>query len=96
MSKLSNDDILKLASLARLRLTAAEVEKYKKELSSILEYVEVLNKVDVSGLKPTFQVTGLTNVARTDEIVDYGTSAKDLLKNVPNHDGSYIKVRRMI
>lgn len=96
MSKLSKEDILKLAGLARLGLTDVEVTKYQKELTSILEYVELLNSVDVSGLKPTYQVSGLTNVARSDEIIDYGVSPKELLKNVPALDGKYIKVRRMI
>lgn len=96
MSKLSHEDILKLAYLARLRLTDDEVKKYQKELSSILEYVQHLDSVDVTGLEPTYQVTGLTNVTRTDTEINYGVSNKDLLGNVPSRDGAYIKVRRMI
>ena len=93
---IKKQDILKLARLARLRLTDAEVEKYQKELSSILEYVEHLNTVDVSNITPTYQVSGLTNVAREDELIDYGVSNKELLSNVPQHDGLYIKVKRML
>ncbi len=96
MSKLSKEDILKLAFLARLKLSDDEVEKYQKELSSILEYAQQLDSVDVSGLEPTYQVTGLTNVARQDEVIDYGISTEDLLSNVPAREGAYIKVRRMI
>lgn len=96
MSKLSKEDVLKLAKLARLRLTEEEVELYQKELSSILGYVEHLNEVDVAGLEPTYQVTGLMNVTRPDEVVDYGVSQEELLKNVPVREGAYIKVRRMI
>lgn len=96
MSQLSKQDILKLARLARLRLNDAEVEKYQKELSAILGYVEHLDSVDVSDLTPTYQVSGLTNVTRDDEIIDYKTSQEDLLKNVPARDGAYIKVKRML
>jgi len=96
MSKLSSEDILKLARLARLHLSQDEVLQYQKELSSILGYVEQLDSVDVSGVEPTYQVTGLTNVTRTDELIDYGVSQADLLKNVPTKEGAYIKVRRMI
>lgn len=96
MTKLSRDDILKLARLARLRLSDAEVETYQKELSAILDYVAHLDSVDTEGLEPTYQVTGLTNVARADVIKDYGASQKELLKNVPQLSGDYIKVRRMI
>ena len=96
MSQLSKQDILKLARLARLRLSNDEVEKYQKELSAILGYVEHLDSVDTSGLMPTYQVSGLTNVVREDEIIDYGMSQEDLLKNVPILDGAYIKVKRML
>ncbi len=96
MSKLSAEDILKLARLARLHLSQEEVIQYQKELSSILGYVEHLDSVDVSGVSPTYQVTGLTNVMRSDDVIDYGMSQDDLLKNVPSKEGAYIKVRRMI
>ena len=96
MSKLSKEDILKLARLARLRLTEEEVALYQKELSAILSYVEQLNTVDVTGLEPTYQVTGLTNVTRADVVGDYNMSQSDLLKNVPQKEDAYIKVRRML
>jgi len=96
MSTISKDDVLKLAKLARLNLTELEVEKYQKELASIFEYVEKLQAVDTEGIEPTYQVNGLNNSTRNDEIVDYKTSKKDLLKNVPKTEGSLIKVERMI
>lgn len=96
MSKLSKDDILKLARLARLRLSDDEVEKYQKELSEILDYVAHLDTVDTAGLEPTYQITGLTNMTRKDEVMDYGVTQDALLKNVPNLDGKLIKVRRML
>ena len=77
MSKLSRDDILKLARLARLDLTEAEIQEYGEELSAILQYVEKLQTIDVDGLKPTNQVTGLTDVMREDQIRDYGYDPKD-------------------
>ena len=96
MAKLTRADILKLAQLARLDVTDEEVEEYSRELSKILDYVEQLGSVDVKGLKPTNQVTGLTNVTREDEVKDYGYAAADLLKNVPHIKDNQIKVKRMI
>jgi len=87
---------LKLARLARIDLSEVEIEKFRTELSNILSYVEQLQSVDVDGLKPTNQVTGLTNVMRADEIRDYGYSAKDLLENVPELQDNQIKVKRII
>lgn len=96
MADLSRDDVLKLARLARLTLTPEEVEKYRTELSEILKYVEQLQNVDVEGLEPTSQVTGLKNVMAEDVIVDYGVTPDDLLQIAPATEGRHVKVKRMI
>lgn len=96
MTKFTRDDVLKLARLARIDVSEDEVEAFAREFSEILQYVEQLQAVDVSGLQPTSQVTGLTNVTRNDEIRDYGYDASDLLKNVPKTQNNQIKVKRMI
>ena len=96
MSKLTREDILKLARLARLDISDDEVEEYSNELSAILEYVEQLGKVDIEGLEPTLQITGLTNVTRPDEIKSYGYEPDELRKNLPAEDDDQIKVRRMV
>ena len=96
MTKLSRDDVLKLAMLARISLSDEEVAEFSEELSAILQYVEQLSSVDVEGLQPTNQVTGLTNVMRGDEVIDYGYTPSDLLKNVPTVQDNQLKVKRMI
>lgn len=96
MSKLTRDDVLKLAQLARLELTDEEVESFATELSDILRYVEQLSSVDIDGLAPTNQVTGLTNVTRADETRDYGYQPADLLNNVPAVKDNQIKTKRMV
>jgi aspartyl-tRNA(Asn)/glutamyl-tRNA(Gln) amidotransferase subunit C len=96
MSKLSRDDVLKLALLSRLKLTDEEIERFRGDLSSILEYVEVLNNVDTSGLEPTYQVTGLKNVTREDKVRDYGYKSEDLLKNAPDAKDNQFKVKRVL
>lgn len=85
-----------MAKLARLRLSEAEVDKFQGEIGEILEYVEKLSDVDTAGLKPTYQVNGLVNVGRSDVVKDYGISQLELLKNVPQTEKDYIKVKRMI
>jgi aspartyl-tRNA(Asn)/glutamyl-tRNA(Gln) amidotransferase subunit C len=96
MSKLSSDDVLKLARLSRLRLSEEEVERFRHELSEILDYVETLNKVDTKSLQPTYQVTGLKNVMRSDDVRDYGVEVKDLLTNAPAIETGQFKVKRVI
>lgn len=96
MAKLTREDVLKLAQLARLDLTDEEVDEFSEELSSILQYVEMLDQADVTGLAPTNQVTGLENVTRDDEIRDYGYKPEELLKNLPKSKDNQIEVKRMI
>ncbi len=96
MSKLSLEDVLKIAKLSRLNLSAEEAEKFRDELSAIISFVEKLNEADLSGLEPTITVTGLSNVTRKDEIIDYGVSQDKLLANAPMSEAGYIKVRRML
>lgn len=96
MAKLSTEDVLKLARLARLKLTDDEVDKFADEISAILKYVEQLQSVDLSNLEPTLQVTGLTNATRKDEVMNYGPTASDLLKNAPETEDGHIRVKRML
>jgi aspartyl-tRNA(Asn)/glutamyl-tRNA(Gln) amidotransferase subunit C len=96
MSKLSRDDVLNLARLSRLKLSEEEIERYRTELSSILEYVQMLNTVDVTGLEPTYQVTGLKNVMRADEVKPYQAKPKELLENALAVQDSQFKVRRVL
>jgi aspartyl-tRNA(Asn)/glutamyl-tRNA(Gln) amidotransferase subunit C len=96
MTKFSDEDVLKLARLSRLQLSKKEVTTFKSELSAIVEYVQQLQKVDVTGLEPTSQVTGLTDVVRSDEVIDYGVSNEDLLKNAPRTEDNQFKVKRMV
>ena len=96
MAKLSRDDVLKLARLARLHLTDEEVDQFATEISAILQYVEQLQGLDLTGIEPTYQVTGLTNVMRPDKEMDYGATPAELLKNAPATEGSQIKVKRML
>jgi len=96
MADVSSDDVLKLAQLTRIALSNDEVEEFKNEFTEILKYVEQLKNVDITGLKPTYQVTGLTNVTRGDVAIDYGYMPSELLKNVPSIQDNQLKVKRMI
>lgn len=96
MSKLSRDDVLKLARLSRLKLTEDEIERFRTELSEILDYVQKLDSVDVQGLEPSYQVTGLKNVTRDDKTHDYGYKVDDILKGAPSVKEKQYKVKRVL
>jgi aspartyl-tRNA(Asn)/glutamyl-tRNA(Gln) amidotransferase subunit C len=96
MAKLTRGDVLKLARLSRLKLTDEEIEQLRGELSGILDYVEILGKVDTKDLKPTYQVTGLKNVFRDDTVKNYGYKTEDLLKNAPAVEDGQFRVKRVL
>ena len=95
MTKITDDDVLKLALLSKLSLNDDQLKKFRDEIEEILNYIEQLQQVDTEGLDPTNQVTGLTNVMRDDEIADVADK-EELLKNAPGREGDYIKVRRVL
>lgn len=66
-SKLTKDQVEHVAKLANLRLSEKEIEKFQKQLSEVLDYVEILKEVETGGIEPTSQVTGLENVSREDK-----------------------------
>ena len=86
--------VLDVAHLARIELSGAEEEKFAGQLGAVLENFELLNKVDTTGVEPTAQVTGLTNIFRADEIKNpSGKESRDeLLSNAPDVENGSIKV----
>ena len=83
MTALTKDQVRHIAKLARLKLSDDEVEKFSKELTSILQYVDMLQEVDTKNVEPTAQVTGQSNVFREDAIRQQSTSPDVLLSCSP-------------
>lgn len=83
MAQLTEEDVRHIAKLARLRLSEEEVLKFTKELSSILQYIDVLNELDTKNVEPTAQITGLTNIMRADEVHKSEATTEELLACSP-------------
>ena len=96
MSKLSIDEIQKVAKLARISLSDDEIEKMAIETSSILDFVELIQSTNTDGVNTTSQVTGLTDVWRQDEVKKSKVTPKDLLAGAPDTHEGYIKVRKVL
>jgi len=95
--QLSKQEIQHIAKLARLELTDAELEKYGGQLSAVLNYIDQLKEVNVKGVEPTAQVTGLENVLRNDEIRNWDEKEiKEALADAPEREERFIKVKRVI
>jgi aspartyl-tRNA(Asn)/glutamyl-tRNA(Gln) amidotransferase subunit C len=78
-TQFTKEQIEHIAKLARLKLTPQEMEKMPGQLTSILEWMNVLNEVDTSTVEPTAQVTGLTNALRDDTVRASDATPDDLL-----------------
>ena len=92
---LSKDEVLHIAKLARIELKDAEVEKFQKDLSAILDYVDVLKSVDTTGLEEISQVTGLVNVQRNDIAVQ-AENREGILSQAPETKDGYYKVKAIL
>lgn len=93
--KLSREQVLHVAALARLDLSEAEVEMFSRQLSEILGYVEQLEALDTSAVEPTFHVVPMSMPLRDDAPVPSMT-ADEALANAPARDGSSFAVPRAI
>jgi len=93
--KLSREEVLHIALLARLGLTEDEVDRFKEQLSNILENFEVLQKIDTSGIPPTAQSIALQNVVRSDEVAD-SLPQSEVLANAPRKEGEFFRVRPVL
>lgn len=91
MSKLSNEQVEHIAELAKLGLTDEEKERFRVQLSAILEYAEILQRLDTEAIPPTAQVLGLRNVMRPDEVAP-GLPLEEALVNAPAQTGGYFRV----
>lgn len=65
-SKLTIDEVKKVARLAKLEIKSNEIEKFRAQLTEILKYFQILKKVKTDKVAPTSQVTGLVNISRAD------------------------------
>lgn len=93
--KLSREEVLRIAILARLGLAEAEVDRFKEQLSHILESFEILQQVDTTGVPPTTQPITLKNVLRRDEVAD-SLPQDQILANAPQKNGDFFKVRAVL
>ncbi len=90
---ISDETIEYVGILAKLELTEAEKEQAKKDMGSMLDYIDKLNELDTAGIEPMSHVFPVNNVFRED-VVTNGDDRENMLKNAPREkDGSYMVPR---
>jgi len=93
--KLSREEVLHIARLARVGLTESEINRLSEQLSQLLENFEVLQQVDTTGVPPTAQSVDLQSVMRDDEAAPSFPS-NDILANAPKKEGEYFRGRAVL
>jgi aspartyl-tRNA(Asn)/glutamyl-tRNA(Gln) amidotransferase subunit C len=94
---LSKEEIINVATLARIGVNEKDVEKYQHDLSEILDYFKKLDEVDVSNVEPIGHITGMQNTFRTDNQADFGALGREeIMKNAPEVKDEYIKVKSVL
>ncbi len=93
--KLTDEEVLRIARLARLGLAEAEVARLGEQLSHILESFDVLQQVDTTAVPPTAQSVALENVLRSDR-VKASLPQSQVLANAPRRDGDFFRVRAVL
>ena len=94
--KLSREEVLHIACLARLGLTETEVNQLREQLSNILENFEVLQQVDTTDVPPTAQAIPLQNVTRQDDEVIPSLPPSQILANAPRREADFFRVRAVL
>ncbi|MFA7565203.1 MAG: Asp-tRNA(Asn)/Glu-tRNA(Gln) amidotransferase subunit GatC [Candidatus Neomarinimicrobiota bacterium] len=85
----------KIADLARLTLSEAELERYAAQMDQILEYIEQLQNLDTSNVKPLSHVQEITNVFRNDD-VKTSLPKEAAFANAPQEKAGYFVVPKVI
>lgn len=92
---ITRNEVLHLAKLANLEFTEEEVDRFTRQISSILDYVARLNELDTSAIEPTSHVESGSHALRDDAVAPSIPHA-EALANAPESDGSHFKVPKVI
>lgn len=96
MTQILRDDVLHLAQLSSLQLASDEVDALQQDLSNIVGYIEQLGELDTTGIEPTYQVTGLSNVWRDDVVDQSGVTREQLLALSTEQQNNSVKVPKVL
>lgn len=91
----SLEDVRHLAELSQIRLSKVELTSLAGDIDRIVGYIDQLDELDTAGVEPTFQLTGLENVWRTDEVKPQ-LERRELLQLAPDSEDGQVKVPKVL
>ncbi|MGD1808582.1 Asp-tRNA(Asn)/Glu-tRNA(Gln) amidotransferase subunit GatC [Dapis sp. BLCC M126] len=92
---IDNEQVRKVAHLARLELKPEEEEKFTTQLSSILEYFEQLSELETETVPPTTRAIDVSNITRDDRLEPF-PNREEILSCAPEQDGDFFKVPKIM
>lgn len=92
---IAKETVTHVADLSRLEFSETETERLAMEMGDVLVYMETLNKLDTTGVKPTEHILPVQNVFRADEVKP-SLPIEDVLANAPDADAGCFKVPRVL
>ena len=95
MTKITKDEVKKVAHLARLELNEDEINNHVEQLEKILEYIKQLEKIDTEGVPCTTRAIEVINVFRKDERKNFDCT-EEILELGPSREDKYFKVPKII
>ena len=95
MSKITSNDVRKVAKLARLEIPDDQVETYTRQLEKILAYVTQLEEVETDDVPPTTRAVEVVNVVREDS-VKTSNMREELLNQAPQREGNFFRVPKIL
>jgi aspartyl-tRNA(Asn)/glutamyl-tRNA(Gln) amidotransferase subunit C len=95
MSSLSRDDVAKLAALARIEMTEAELVELSSQFGMILDAVARVQEVNLDGVKPTSHPQPMLNITRPD-VVESSLSPEDALSGAPAQEDARFRVPQIL
>ena len=95
MSKITKDEVEKVAHLARLELNEDEINNHAEQLEKILEYIKQLEKIDTKNVLCTTRAIEVINVFRKDEKIN-SDCTEEILELGPSREDKYFKVPKII
>lgn len=92
---IEQEQVQKVAHLARLELTPAEVEQFTTQLGSILDYFQQLEALDVVDVPPTTRAIDVSNITRADTLKAHDQTS-EMLAIAPDQDGDFFRVPKIM
>ena len=97
MTRITSDDVRKVAKLCRLEIPDDDIEKYSNQLEGILEYIAQLERIDTLNVPPTTRAVEVVNVFREDNIVSSSSDVRDkILDQAPQREGEFFRVPKIL